>query len=69
MKMAKISLPKGLENGRKSGNFEKDIDRMVTLLNNALISGQTLVKIDTRKMIFLFLNQNICSGYSKEPSQ
>ena len=67
--MAKLGLPKSLENGQKSGNFEKDVDRMFTLLNNALISGQTLVKIDTRKMIFLFLNQNICCGYSKEPSQ
>ena len=23
----------------------------------------------TKKIIFLFLNQNICCGYSKEPSQ
>ena len=30
----------------------------------------SLVKsMPTKKFIFLFLNQNICCGYSKEPSQ
>ena len=28
-----------------------------------------LVKSAYQKIIFLFLNQNICCGYSKEPSQ
>ena len=28
-----------------------------------------LVKSAYQKMFFLFLNQNICGGYSKEPSQ
>ena len=32
------------------------------------VSG-TLVKSVYQKLIFLFLNQNICCGYSKEPSQ
>ena len=30
---------------------------------------RALVKMCNRKIIFLFLNQNICCGYSKEPSQ
>ena len=30
---------------------------------------RTLVKTALQKFIFLFLNQNICCGYSKEPSQ
>ena len=30
---------------------------------------RTLVKSAYQKIIFLFLNQNICYGYSKEPSQ
>ena len=30
---------------------------------------RTLVKRAYPKIIFLFLNQNICCGYSKEPSQ
>ena len=33
-----------------------------------LLSGLQL-KVCNRKIIFLFLNQNICCGYSKEPSQ
>ena len=32
------------------------------------ISGLHL-RVDTKKLDFLFLNQNICCGYSKEPSQ
>ena len=28
-----------------------------------------LVRVRTKKLIFLLLNQNICCGYSKEPSQ
>ena len=32
------------------------------------LSGLTL-RLRTQKLIFLFLNQNICCGYSKEPSQ
>ena len=36
--------------------------KIVYQKNNFLISR-------TRKRIFLFLNQNICCGYSKEPSR
>ena len=32
-------------------------------------SGRPLVKSAYKKIAFLFLNQNICCGYSKEPSQ
>ena len=32
------------------------------------ISGLKLI-VWNRKIVFLFLNQNICCGYSKEPSQ
>ena len=28
---------------------------------------RTLVKVRNENLIFLFLNQNICCGYSKEP--
>ena len=31
-------------------------------------SGHYL-RVPTKKLIFLFLNQNICCGYSKEPYQ
>ena len=31
--------------------------------------GRTLVRVRTKKLIFLFLNQNICCEYSKDPSQ
>ena len=27
------------------------------------------LRVPDQKLIFLFLNQNICCGYSKEPSQ
>ena len=27
------------------------------------------IRVHNQKLIFLFLNQNICCGYSKEPSQ
>ena len=27
------------------------------------------IRVHTKKLFFLFLNQNICGGYSKEPSQ
>ena len=33
------------------------------------IVSRTFVKIAYRKFNFLFLNQNICCGHSKEPSQ
>ena len=29
----------------------------------------SLIRVCDKKLIFLFLNQNICCGYSKEPSQ
>ena len=32
------------------------------------ISG-LLLRVHNKNLIFLFLNQNICCGYSKEPSQ
>ena len=36
---------------------------------NSLITNLYVHLGRNRKMIFLFLNQNICCGYSKEPSQ
>ena len=33
-----------------------------------IVNHRTLVK-SVQKIIFLFLNQNICCGYSKDPSQ
>ena len=36
---------------------------------STLISGHLVVKSAYKKNIFLFLNQNICCGYSKEPSR
>ena len=40
----------------------------------SLLAGRTIVrpflaKIVYQKIIFLFLNQNICCGYSKESSE
>ena len=59
--MAKIGLPKGLENGQKS---VKNQGILKMMLNAGL-----KLRVCTKKLIFLFLNQNICCGYSKEPSQ
>ena len=33
------------------------------------ISTELKLRVCNTKLIFLFLNQNICCGYSKEPSQ
>ena len=30
---------------------------------------ETIIRVRTKQIFFLFLNQNICCGYSKEPSQ
>ena len=36
----------------------------------SISAGRTYVKsINEKNLFFLFLNQNICCGYSKEPSQ
>ena len=37
-------------------------------MNKQTVSGLKL-RVPNEKIIFLFLNQNICCGYSKEPSQ
>ena len=41
------------------------------MANKSLFKSQyrVLVKVLTIKLIFLFLIQNTCCGYSKEPSQ
>ena len=36
---------------------------------NILILTGPQIRVCNRKLFFLFLNQNICCGYSKEPSQ
>ena len=36
--------------------------------SNLILSG-LLISLHTGKLFFLFLNQNICCGCSKEPSQ
>ena len=41
----------------------------VTHVYKNIQHGKPLVKSAYQKIIFLFLNQNICCGYSKEPSQ
>ena len=41
-----------------------------TLSKNTLIIGLlSPLRVRNENLIFLFLNQNICCGYSKEPSQ
>ena len=45
---------------------ENMIDRQI-VLNNLVYIGLNL-RVHNRKIIFLFLYQNICCGYSKEPS-
>ena len=42
------------------------MDGLITSL--LLLSGLQL-RVCNKNLIFLFLNQNICCGYSKEPSQ
>ena len=34
-----------------------------------IVTEYAALRVCNRKLIFLFLNQNICRGYSKEPSQ
>ena len=34
-----------------------------------IVADLVSFRVCNRKIIFLFLNQNICCGYSKEPSQ
>ena len=51
--------------------------RLFDVRTNGCTDGQTGVKHDaglqirvrTEKLLVLFFNQNICCGYSKEPSQ
>ena len=38
------------------------------VLRNGIISG-LMLRVHNKNKIFLFLNQNICCGYSKEPFQ
>ena len=45
-------------------NLEDRLSRV-----EAPIIVRSLVKSGTKNLIFLFLNQNICCGCSKEPSQ
>ena len=40
-----------------------------TGLVKGMIKTGFQLRVRTKKLIFLFLNQNICCGYSKEPSQ
>ena len=35
----------------------------------ALLHHAFILRVLTKKIVFLFLNQNICCGYSKEPSR
>ena len=42
--------------------------KSVHFLEDSLYPGLKL-RVRTKKLIFLFLNQNTCCGYSKEPSQ
>ena len=50
----------------KDGNGRLYINMV---LKQKINYNRPLVKIELQKIFFLFLNQNICCGYSKEPSQ
>ena len=54
-------------------NFEKrSVDSNKNMKNypawKKLSNAGPQLRVCTKKLIFLFLNQNICCGYSKEPS-
>ena len=63
--LAKLFL-KSSETEQTSGQIDQKSNR--NLHTSTLI--RTLVKrANTKNIFFLFLNQKICCGYSKEPSQ
>ena len=52
-------------------NQEMHLEKKINSINRLiqyLTSGLEL-RVCNENLIFLFLNQNICCGYSKEPSQ
>ena len=51
-----------------TNSVENSVDQDQLQADQDLHSGPEL-RVRNRKLFFLFLNQNICCGYSKEPSQ
>ena len=49
-------------------DLDNSIVVVITYFGEESTSGLKL-RVQTKKIIFLFLIQNICCGYSKEPSQ
>ena len=45
------------------------ISTVTLLMIESVILSGLLLRVRNRKIVFLFLNLNICCGYSKEPSQ
>ena len=59
---------------KRSGSFKQMLKWMVkknihNLNRIILFIWNYDISVRTKMLIFLFLNQNICCGYSKEPSQ
>ena len=42
---------------------------LIQIRSNKTLGSVLKLRVHNRKINFLFLNQNICCGYSKEPSQ
>ena len=53
---------------QSQGNHKVDTTESAYLKIVFLIPQPKLI-VRTKKLIFLFFNQNICCGYTKEPSQ
>ena len=45
------------------------LGKLYYLLTALMLVSGLLLRVDNADLIFLFLNQNICCGHSKEPSQ
>ena len=67
----KHSHPPNLTGDFKHFHFTAGPDRSVPgqLVHIISVLSGLKIRMSNRKIIFLFLNQNICCGYSKEPSQ
>ena len=66
MQNAIFRLPQGVKGGFIKTRLRKTT---VIIIKDYRLESKTLVKSELRKFDFLIFNQNICCGYSKEPSQ
>ena len=64
----KVTLTFLLSRGLNSPPDGSNVNSLKACKINRILSGLKL-RVRNRKLTFLFFNQNICCGYSKEPSQ